>query len=197
MRRIVGRGRDRREIGRGARERLGKAERAVARPIDRQDQLEAGERVALRAPDLGDLGEPLRVGEQRLGAGILQPIGERIGAEQHRQRQRDGAELVDRDVDRRDLGRLRQQDRDAVAALDAVRRERIGEPVRCLAQPAVAHVLRAAVLRHGDESELARVALGPAVADLDADIELRRHLPAELAVHFLVAAALRQHAAKN
>ena len=107
------------------------------------------------------------------------------------------AELVDRDVDRRDLGRLRQQDRDAVAAFDAVRRQRIGETVRCLAQPAVAHVLRAAVLRHGDERKLARIALRPAVADLDADVELRRHLPAELAVQFVVAAALRQHAAKN
>ena len=167
-RRIVGRGGDRREIGRGARERLGKAERAVARSVDRQDELEVRQ-LALR--DLGDLGEPLRVGDQRLGAGILQAIGERVGAEQDRERQRDRAELVDRDVDGRDLRRLRQQDRDAVAARDAVRGQRVGEPVRGLAQPAVADVLaRGRPARTCDEREPARLALRPAVADVDADI---------------------------
>ena len=73
----------------------------------------------------------------RLHAGVLQPVAQRIDAEQDRQRHRDRAELVDRDMAGGGLRRLRQQHRDAVAARDAVRGERVGEPVRGLAQPAV------------------------------------------------------------
>src|ERR1044071_4468496 len=73
----------------------------------------------------------------------------------------------------------------------------MGEPVRGLAQPAVAHLLRAAVRPDRDQREPAGIALSPAVADLDADVELRGDRPAELADQGLVAAAVRQHAAEK
>ena len=164
------------------------AERAVGRAIDRQDQLQA------RQFGAHDLGEALHVGDQRLGAGILQPVGDRLGAEQHGERQRDGAELVDRDVDRGDLGRLRQQDGDPVAGPDAVGGERVGEFVRRIAQPAVADIVGLAVRADSDDRELAGLAIGPAIAYLDADVEFRRNLPAESAVNLVVVAARRQHA---
>src|SRR6476659_4080539 len=100
-------------------------------------------------------------------------------------------------MNRRDLRRLRQQDRNAVAAPDAVCGQRIGQTVRSLAEPAVAHLLRAAVMARDNEREPAGVPFRPSVADLDADIELRRHLPAELADNLVVTRALRRHAAKN
>jgi len=195
-RRVVGRRRDRRKIRRRARQRLVKALRAVASTIDGQNQPQV-QRVALSTPYLGELGEARRVGDDDLGSGVLQAVSDRIGAEQHGERQRNRAELVDRNVDRRDLGPLRQQDRDAIAALHTVRRERIGQPVRGLAQPAVAHVLGAAVGTDCDQSQPAGIAVRPAVADLDADVELRGNGPAELADQGLVAAAFRQHAAKK
>ena len=186
--RIVRAGETRREIGGGALQRLLEAYRAIARPIDRQNQLQARQFAA------HGLGKTVRVGDQRLGAGVLQSIGDRLGAEQHGERQRDGAELVDRDVDRGDLGRLRQQDRDAVAGRDAVRRKRVGEPVRGVAQPAVADIARRAVRIDRDDRELARLARREAVAHGDADVELRWNLPAERSVDLVVIAARRQHA---
>ena len=141
--------------------------------------------------------EPLRVGDQRPGAGILQPVGDRVDAEQHRERQRDGAELVDGDVDRRDLRRLRQQDRDAVAARNAVGGEHIGEPVRGLAQRAIGHLVDAAVGAHVEDGNAARFGLRPAVADVDADIVARRHLPAERTVERIVVARSGKHGGAN
>ena len=142
---------------------------------------------------LGELGEALRVGQQRLGAGILQPVGQRIRPEQDRDRQRDRAKLVDRDMGGGDFRRLRQQDGDAVAALDAVRAQHIGEPVRGLAQGAVADGVFAPVRMDVQDGEPAGLSLRPAVADIDADIVARRHLPAELAIDVVVIGEAGQH----
>ena len=133
-RRIVRPGCDRRE-GRGSpRDRLGETACAVVRSVGREHEAKLGKVFA----DLGDLRRALGVGHHRLGAGILQPVGQSIDAEQHRERQRDGAELVDGDVGDDDFRHLRQENRDAVAARDAVGRERVGKPVRALLEPAVA-----------------------------------------------------------
>ena len=129
-RRIVGGGIDRREFRRRPRQQIGKAAGAIAFAVDRQH---ASEFRRLAANPV-ELGEALRVGEQRLGAGILQAVEQRIGPEQHRDRQRDRAELVDRDMGGGDFRRLRQHDGDAVAALNAMRAQHIGEPVGGVAQ---------------------------------------------------------------
>src|ERR1051325_625329 len=78
--------------------RSAKTSAPAAGPVERDDERE---RRQLRT-DRGDLGEAGGVADERLHAGILQPVAQRIDAEQARQRQRDGAELVDRDVDRGD-----------------------------------------------------------------------------------------------
>ena len=93
-RRIVRRGRDRREVGRSARDGLVR-DRARPRPARRSTAPARGRQVAA---DLGELGEPRRVGDDGLRAGVLQPVAQRVDAEQDRERHRDRAELVDRDV---------------------------------------------------------------------------------------------------
>ena len=70
MRRIVGRGIDGREIGRGARQHVGEAGGAVGGAVDRKHEVSSGSLVA----DLVELGEPGALVMQRLGAGILQPV---------------------------------------------------------------------------------------------------------------------------
>ena len=50
---------------------------------------------------------------------VVEPVLERLGAEQHRQRHRHRAELVDRHVRDRRFEALRQQNRDPVAPLHA------------------------------------------------------------------------------
>jgi hypothetical protein len=112
-RRVIGCGGHRREVGGGARQRGMEIERAILPPVERQHDLHA------RRFDAGKLGQSVRVGDQRPGAGVLQSIGDRIHAEQGRERERDAAELVDRNVDRGDLRRLRQQNGDPVARWQA------------------------------------------------------------------------------
>ena len=63
------------------------------------------------------------VGDERAGAAVGEPERERVGAEQDRERQRDRAELVDRDVGDGGLDALGQDDADPVPPPDA-------EPVR-------------------------------------------------------------------
>ena len=181
---ILGRGVDRREVGGRARQLAVKIFCAGCQPVDREHQFEPGHGVAR----LAELGEPLRVGDQRPRAGILQPIRDRLDPEQHCERQRNGAELVNGDVARGDGRPLRQEDGDAVAAGDAARGEHVGEPVRGLAQRAVAHLLHGAIGGHVEDGGAAGLALRPPVAHVDADIVARRQLPAERAVERVVAA---------
>ena len=149
---IVRRGVGRRELVGRARDRLVQAERALARSVDREHQ----RKLRQRGARLGQLRQPLRVGDDGLHAGVLQPVGQRIDAEQNRQRHRDRAHLVDRDMPGGRLRRLRQQHRDAVAARDAVRGERVGEPVRGLAQPAERDLFGPAVRAHVQDREPVR-----------------------------------------
>ena len=65
-----------------------------------------------------------------LGAAVGEAVGERVATEQHRQRQRYGAELVYGDVCNGGFGPLRQHDADAVPLADADLPERVGESIR-------------------------------------------------------------------
>ena len=188
QRRIVRRGVGRREIGGGARDRLGEAERAIGGPVGREH-----EQLRDLATDLVELGEPLRVGDDGLHARIRQSVAQRIDAKENGKRHGDRAKLVDRDVPDRRLRRLRQQHRDAIAARNAVRRQRVGEPVGLLAQPAEADLFGPAVGADVEDREPVRIGLGPLVADIDADVVARKLRPAEFAVQLVVVADVRQH----
>ena len=98
-----------------------------------------------------------------------------------------------------DFGRLRHEDGDAVAARDAVRGEHIGEPVGSLAQLPEADFVEATILPHMQDGEPAWIGGRPAVADIGADIDARRHLPAEGTgnVVEIVEIGQHRHAAAN
>ena len=68
---------------------------------------------------LRHFGEAGGIGDQRLHARVAQPVVQRVDAEQRRKRQGHRAKLVNGDVAGRDIRALRQQDRDALARLDA------------------------------------------------------------------------------
>ena len=140
--------------------------------------------------NLGDAG---RIGDQRHNARVLQPIVECIGAEERRQRQGDGAKLVDGEMRERDFMRLRQENRHTVALLHAFRAQRIGEPVRLLAQSAICESLDAAISENLDDRDALRIARRPAVAAIDADIVARRNVPPERRAQFVVIVNVGHH----
>ena len=73
----------------------------------------------------------------RLGVG--QPVADPLVAVQDRHRQQDRADLPGSEERRGRLGGRRQQHRDAVAALDAVRGKHVREPVRVVLELTPAH----------------------------------------------------------
>jgi len=105
---------------------------AVRRTVDRQH---AGD-VRGFVTDFGETADARGIGDERLGSGILQTVGQRVRPEQYRDRQRHRPQLVDRDVTGRDFRRLRQVHRDAIAPRNAIGTQHIGETIRCFAQPA-------------------------------------------------------------
>ena len=118
------------------------------------------------------------VGHQRAGAAVGEPVRQRVGAEQHRERQRHRPELVHGDVGHRGLDALGQDDPHPVPAPDAEAGQSVGEAVAEALQfgeregpliaPRVLEVKRGAVAD-------ARVP----VADVDADVVARGKVPPE------------------
>jgi hypothetical protein len=78
-------------------------------------------------------------------------------------------------------GNLRQQHRNAIAALDAIGLQCVGEPVGRLAQPTIGDLLVTPVGPRMQNGKAAGLLLGPAITDIDADIVTGGHRPAELA----------------
>ena len=167
QRRRVGRGRDRLEAIGGGREQRGQ----LAVDVDRLHALE------------------LAVGEHDRRIRVAEPHRHRVRAEPRRERHRDRAQLVDGDVRDRRLGPLRQRDPDAIALADPLRPQRVREPVRVVRELAEGDAPGdLASVRDHDRDRVARVAL----ADVDAQVHLRRHLPAEAPVELLVRHAQRR-----
>ncbi len=169
----------------GIRSRLqkrGKAGRAIRLAVGRDHQFQIGRSLAETCELLHAHG----IGDQDLRAGILQPVGQRFGAEQQRERQRNRAKLVDRDMRDHRFRRLRQQDRHPVAATDTVRPQRVGKLVRQLHEGAKRHRLDTAVAVDMDNGRAMRVAYRPAIADIDTDIVTSGDLPAKLAIEPVV-----------
>ena len=100
-------------------------------PRGRCDLVDDDQVLQVRASVMNRLERRQRGGvdDRSYGAAVLQPVLERVGAEQQRKRHRDGAQLVDRDMGDRRFRALRQNDSDAVSALHAECAQRIRQPV--------------------------------------------------------------------
>ena len=133
--------------------------------------------VQIGADGLDDIA-PRGVGHERAGAAVGKPVRERVGAEQHRERQRHRTELVHGDVGHRGLDALGQDDSDAVSTADAQSGEGVGEsvaqPFQVREREGLLRALRVLEVEGGAVAD-ARVP----VADVDADVVARGEAPPE------------------
>ena len=138
--------------------------------------------------------EPRRVvgiGDEQPGVGVGEAVPDPVVAVEHRHREQDRAELPDAEEDRRGLGRRRQDDRDAVAARDAPRREHVGRLVREILQLAPVELADGAVEALPDHRPLVARVL---VADVGGDVVALGHLPAVRGAQLVVARLGDAHA---
>ncbi len=180
--RIVRGGFNRFESGGSAVDQLAEAGRSLPGTVGRDYKFDIVQFVA----DRRELCHPLVVRDNGLGTGILQAIRQCVDAEESREWQRYCAELVDRDVRHHDFGYLRQQDRDAVAASDAVGAKRIGEAIGGLLQPAVTDLLDLAVREHVYDREPLWIDTRPTIANIGSNVVGRGNLPAKRAIEFVI-----------
>ena len=143
--------------------------------------------------DALDLRQSGRIGDERGGAGIRQAVFQRLRAEQARQRQGDGAELVGSGMGDHDGGRLGQKHTDAVAGAQAEPNEGLREAVRRLAQASECRRRHRPRRRDIVDRRASRLDPGPAVADIDADIEPLGDVPGEARHQGIVIGSRFQH----
>ncbi len=181
--RIICRGIDGREIAARLRQQLFVRVHAGLARATHADHMAQARHLVLHRPQIGDGG---RLNERHARGGVRQPIFQRVGPEEVRERQRDGTHLEDGDVGNRGLRALRQDERHAVAALDAERGERVRQPVgRHLDIP---ERVRSACARFVFPIERETIAVvGPLPAARPRHVVARRHVPAEGAVQLGVA----------
>jgi hypothetical protein len=123
--------------------------------------------------------------ERRLA--VADAVLERVGAEQHRERHRDRAEAIERDVRDRGLEALRQHERDAVAAGDAEHAQRRREAVGGGVDLAVGEIAADAVLVLEADRDRVGLLPRPARAADFGDVEVTRNVPAKAGVELAVA----------
>ena len=157
--------------------------------IGRHDRLEHGQ----ARQDRLQLGEPRGIGHHRLHAGCLETIFQRLDAKQQRQRHRDRAELVGRDMGNRRLEALRHQHRYPVAAADSRCAQPVSERVRSPRERAICQVARRPVGLIIEKRDAVGLARRPGIRHGDADVEARRDLPAEIVVKRPVCIAWLKH----
>jgi hypothetical protein len=110
-------------------------------------------------------------------------MANRIVAVEHRHRKQDRAELPDAEEDRRGLGRRRQHDGHAVAALDPKLTEQVGRLVREVLELSPGQLAVGAVEALPHHRELVARVL---VTHVGGDVVARRHVPAMLCANLLV-----------
>ena len=121
----------------------------------------------------------------------LEPLGDGRRGEAGEDRHLDRADVRARVRGDGDLGRHRQEDRDAVARADAERDERLGEPRHVARELGERERAARAVLAEPDGGERVRAALGPAVhavardRDFAADEPRRPLRPARVVEHLV------------
>ena len=149
-----------------------------------------GQTLAQHQPQIGQVAHDLRqyvqagrIGDQRRRAGIAQTMAQRLGAEQRGQGQRHAAHAPGGDMGGRGLHRLLQHDADAGSGRTCLQpahgHQRMRQPRRLAAQIAIA-VLKGPTVLVDLQNGCARgVAVAPVVADRDAHVQPRGHLPAK------------------
>ena len=140
-----------------------------------------------------DLGEAGRIGDDRPDPCRLQPVFERLDAEQQRQRHGNGAELVDGDMGDGRLEALRQEQRDAVAAPHASGAQGIGKGVGTPGKLAECEPLGAPLGAIAKQCYAIGLDSRPTVGNGRADVEFLRDVPTEIAVKGVVTVAPLQH----
>ncbi len=163
-------------------------DRSPERPTARLGRIGDDIDVAqLRQPvaDLDQLLPAADVGDDRLGAGIVEAIFERVLAEQREQRHRHQPRTKRGKVHNRQFYGLRQEHRDTVATDEAIVLQHIGETTRGIGKRIEAEILgRLALIDQDHRQPVA--AIGVAVAGDGRDIEMPHRRPAEIAIERLV-----------
>ena len=147
--------------------------------------LERGQAV----PDRKQVRQRLRVGQRYARLRVAQPVVERLGTEQKRERKRDCTELVARDMGNRGLGPLRKDDGDLVVATHTQPAQRVGQPVGLVLQFPEGVPRRGAGLVFPVQRDPFMVGCMPP-ADRMRDVEVRGNLPAEGVADLAVAVGL-------
>src|SRR5882672_4215875 len=136
--------------------------------------------------DRPEIGERRRLDDGDACLRMVEPVFQGVRAEQMRQRQRDRPHLEDRHVGDRGLGALRQDERDALAALDAESRERVRQAVRRRLD--VPERVRGGGARLVLPVKREARAVGrPLPAARARDVVALRHIPAEALIELIVA----------
>ena len=191
-RRIVGKGRVNVEFHPLRVAEIVEGERVFA-AIDRDHELQVRQAVT----DSGQLCSTFTVSDDGTGAGIAQPVQQRVFPEQGEQRDRHAAHLVDRDMGRRCFERLRQQHANPVADLalprDAKRGQRVGQLVRPALQVQETVFAAGPVRADIDDGQPVRVAFGPFVADIIAHVVSFRDVPDKTAIDLVMGFPWLQH----
>src|SRR5215469_8956029 len=89
--------------------------------------------------------------------------------------------------------RLRQQDRNAVAARNSLHAQHVGKAIGCFTQPAVGDLLFASVRTYMQNGQAIGLLFSPAIANIDANIVSGRHRPPKLTIESFVVLDARQH----
>ena len=158
--------------------------RAVGFAVDDQHALE----TRAICTNFGDLGIVGRIRNQYLCAAVVQPIDDRIAGEQHRGRAGNHAGFPARDVRERTFGILREQQGYAIAALESVRAQRIGELVRVIAdvgKGVSVYLLSGIFIDQCNAAGIVR----PTIANVVSDVVTFRNVPLEIVIDFFIRGA--------
>ena len=115
--------------------------------------------------------KPFGIGDNRLGPGITQAVGQRIVSEQGKQRQRDRGAFHHGEMGDQSGGMLGQKDRDPVAAPDPLRGQSSRQGVGGAFELAIAPKRPPALWIAMDDRHPIRCCGGPAVAAQISDVE--------------------------
>ena len=165
-------------------DRLGNGRRIRRRAIDQEDVLHR-RREQSRLLHRRQIGE---VGDHDPHADGVEAIGDRVGREQDRSRNRDQSRLPAGDVSDRGPGVLAQQQHHPIAFDETERQQQIGQLVGLALHLAEGHLPGLAVAVLADQRDLAGIA-GVTVADIGGDVVARRDVPPERRIELFVSRA--------
>ena len=139
------------------------------------------------------------IGDNSHGTRIAQPVFKRFDAEEQRQRQRDGTQLVNARMRDCRLETLRQKDRHAISGPDTLIQKSLRKSGGLCRKSPIGQRQMRAIGAEMLQADTIRIALCPGIADSHADVEFVRNLPTEIAAEIVIGIADRKHvpAARN